>query len=113
MIDLETLERLVSEYIAKNFREPAVPRKLFAQKLMKFAEPDKIDFRKLRTQKYDGETFSEMLLRLIDESGEKNPSSTNAQISTAVIFSKSPTTKTISPASKLSWHSCLRSNSTS
>ena len=75
MLNTIVIEKLVQAYIAKNFKEPlSVPILMPAvgppiRIVIKY--PDEIDFIKLRAQGLS-ETFSEMLLRLIKESGEKN-----------------------------------------
>lgn len=74
MTDLKVIESLVRSYIEKNLREEVEPKKVTMQAAFgDNLELDEIDFMKLYVQaKTGGETFSEMLLRLIKESGEKN-----------------------------------------
>ena len=74
MTDLKVIESLVRSYIEKNFREEVEPQKVTLQAAFgDNLELDEIDFLKLYAQaKNGGETFSEMLLRLIKESGEDN-----------------------------------------
>ena len=73
MTDLKVIESLVRSYIEKNLREESEPQKVTMQGAITDVEIDRIDFLKLYAQaKTGGETFSEMLLRLIKESGEKN-----------------------------------------
>ena len=87
MVDLKELDELLADYIDKNFeRELDPPKKIYhavaactsmfsfrRRECRERIEPDKIDFVKLREQaESDGETFSEMLIRLIEKSGEKN-----------------------------------------
>lgn len=77
-IDLKDLERRVAEYIKENF----LGRVLCAPRFMRFKAPvagaaispisvEDFDFKKLLESKA-AETFSEMLIRLIKDSGEKN-----------------------------------------
>lgn len=73
MTDLKVIESLVRSYIEKNLREEVEPKKVTMHGVFEDVELDEIDFMKLYVQaKTGGETFSEMLLRLIKESGEKN-----------------------------------------
>ena len=73
MTDLKVIESLVRSYIEKNLHEEAEPQKVTMQGAFTDVEIDRVDFLKLYAQaKTGGETFSEMLLRLIKESGEKN-----------------------------------------
>lgn len=73
MTDLKVIESLVRSYIEKNLREESEPQKVTMQGAFEDIELDNVDFLKLYAQaKTGGETFSEMLLRLIKESGEKN-----------------------------------------
>ena len=73
MTDLKVIESLVRSYITKNLREESEPQKVTLQGAFEDVELDRVDFLKLYAQaKTGGETFSEMLLRLIKESGEKN-----------------------------------------
>ena len=73
MTDLKVIESLVSSYIEKNLRKEAEPQKVTLQGAFEDVELDRVDFLKLYAQaKTGGETFSEMLLRLVKESGEKN-----------------------------------------
>ena len=73
MNDIKIIESLVRSYIEKNLREESEPQKVTMQGAITDVEIDRIDFLKLYAQaKTGGETFSEMLLRLIKESGEKN-----------------------------------------
>lgn len=73
MIDLKNIESLVRAYVEKNLNEDAKPRKIKLRGFRADMELDEVDFLKLFAQgKYGLETFSEMLLRLIKESGEKN-----------------------------------------
>ncbi|MBR0059941.1 MAG: hypothetical protein IJP68_00530 [Selenomonadaceae bacterium] len=73
MTDLKVIESLVRSYIAKNIREGVEDSKVTMQGAFGEVELDRVDFLKLYAQaKTGGETFSEMLLRLIKESGEKN-----------------------------------------
>lgn len=74
MIDIKNLEQLIEAYIAKNFIEGIeAPEPVAMQGAFGGVELDKVDFLKLYAQaKTGGETFSEMLIRLIKESGEKN-----------------------------------------
>ena len=73
MTDLKVIESLVRSYIEKNLREESEPQKVTMQGAFTDVEIDRVDFLKLYAQaKTGGETFSEMLLRLIKESGEKN-----------------------------------------
>ena len=73
MTDLKVIESLVRSYIEKNLREESEPQKVTMQGAFEEVEIDRVDFLKLYAQaKTGGETFSEMLLRLIKESGEKN-----------------------------------------
>ena len=73
MTDLKIIESLVRSYIAKNLREESEPQKVTLQGAFEDVELDRVDFLKLYAQAKTGsETFSEMLLRLIKESGEKN-----------------------------------------
>lgn len=69
-MDEKNLEPLIADYVSKNFY-----CKIFSCVLSAAYTPpifvDDVDFLKLQAQS-TGETFSEMLLRLIDESGEKN-----------------------------------------
>ena len=72
MTDLKVIESLVRSYIAKNLREEVEEPKVTMQGAFEDIELDNVDFLKLYAQaKTGGETFSEMLLRLIKESGEK------------------------------------------
>ena len=73
MTDLKVIESLVRSYIEKNLREVVEEPKVTLQGAFEDVELDRIDFLKLYAQaKTGGETFSEMLLRLVKESGEKN-----------------------------------------
>lgn len=73
MYTLKTIETLVEAYIIKNFDETAAPEKYDAHGFTRSFELDEVDFLKLYSQAKNGlETFSEMLMRLIKESGEKN-----------------------------------------
>ena len=73
MTDLKVIESLVRSYIEKNLREVVEEPKDTLQGAFEDVELDRIDFLKLYAQaKTGGETFSEMLLRLVKESGEKN-----------------------------------------
>ncbi len=73
MHTLKSIENLVAAYIAKNFDETAAQKKYTAHGLIRSFELDEVDFLKLYSQAKNGlETFSEMLMRLIEESGEKN-----------------------------------------
>ena len=73
MTDLKVIESLVRSYIEKNLREESEPQKVTMKGAFEEVEIDRVDFLKLYAQaKTGGETFSEMLLRLIKESGEKN-----------------------------------------
>ena len=73
MTDPKVIESLVRSYIEKNLHEEAEPQKVTLQGAFEDVELDRVDFLKLYAQaKTGGETFSEMLLRLIKESGEKN-----------------------------------------
>lgn len=73
MPDLKNIEKLIDAYIAKNFKEIDEPKIYTAIGVIGKLELDEVDFRKLYAQAKVGvETFSEMLLRLIEESGEKN-----------------------------------------
>lgn len=75
MPDLKNIDNLVQAYISKNFKSPiSIPVLIAAvgSPIRVVAkDPDEIDFIKLQAQGLS-ETFSEMLLRLIKESGEKN-----------------------------------------
>ncbi|MBR1646702.1 MAG: XRE family transcriptional regulator [Selenomonadaceae bacterium] len=73
MTDLKVIESLVHSYIEKNFRADVEEEKVTLHGIFEDVELDKVDFLKLYAQaKTGGETFSEMLLRLIKESGEDN-----------------------------------------
>ena len=74
MTDPKVIESLVRSYIEKNLREEVEPQKVTMQGAFgDDLELDEIDFLKLYVQaKTGGETFSEMLMRLVKESGEKN-----------------------------------------
>ncbi len=73
MVDSKNIENFIAAYIAKNFDKTAAPRKFEAHGLMRNFELDEVDFLRLYSQgKHGLETFSEMLMRLIEESGEKN-----------------------------------------
>ena len=73
MTDLKVIESLVRSYIEKNLREESEPQKVTMQGAFEDVEIDRVDFLKLYAQaKTGGETFSEMLMRLVKESGEKN-----------------------------------------
>ena len=73
MINFQTVESLVRAYIAKNFREDSAEQKVTLHGVFEDVELDRVDFLKLYAQaKTGGETFSQMLLRLVKESGEKN-----------------------------------------
>lgn len=73
MTDLKVIESLVRSYIEKNLREESEPQKVTMQGAFEEVEIDRVDFLKLYAQaKTGGETFSEMLMRLVKESGEKN-----------------------------------------
>ena len=73
MNDIKIIESLVRSYIAKNLHEEAEPQKVTMQGAFGDVELDRVDFLKLYAQAKTGsETFSEMLMRLIKESGEKN-----------------------------------------
>ena len=77
-MDEKIFAGLLDDYIKKNFQPPRVSAEVasFAGAVrMKLSPPKKrpeeINFRRLRAER-KGETFSEMLLRLIIESGEDN-----------------------------------------
>ena len=73
MPDIKNIETLVSAYIAKNLKEQSEPKTITMQGAFGGVELDEIDFKKLLAQVRTGqETFSEMLLKFIKESGEKN-----------------------------------------
>ncbi|MBR1805965.1 MAG: XRE family transcriptional regulator [Selenomonadaceae bacterium] len=73
MTDLKIIESLVRSYIEKNLHEESEPQKVTMQGAFTDVEIDRVDFLKLYAQaKTGGETFSEMLMRLVKESGEKN-----------------------------------------
>lgn len=75
MIDIKNIDNLIRAYIAKNFIERVeTSEKVTLQSFDGSAlELDDVDFLKLYTQAKTGcETFSQMLLELIKESGEKN-----------------------------------------
>lgn len=74
MDDIKIIGQLVSSYIAKNFKEDvAPPQGVTLRGAFGDVELDEVDFLKLYAKARTGcETFSQMLLRLIDESGEKN-----------------------------------------
>ena len=73
MLDIKQVENLVQAYIAKNFKEEITPQSVTMQGAFGGVELDEIDFKQLLAQARTGkETFSEMLLHLIKESGEKN-----------------------------------------
>ena len=73
MLDIKNIENLVQAYIAKNFKEETKSRTVTMQGIFGSEELDEIDFKKLLAQARTGtETFSEMLLHFIKESGEKN-----------------------------------------
>lgn len=81
MADIKIIENLVAVYVEKNFDEFAEPKELHVPPELRFfgaftppsVRLDEIDFMKIYVQgKTGGETFSEMLQRLISESGEKN-----------------------------------------
>lgn len=75
MFDLKTVEKLVKSYIEKNFiNRVKTPEKVVLPGAFDSSlELDQIDFLKLYAKARTGcETFSDMLLRLIKESGEKN-----------------------------------------
>ena len=78
MPDINHIENFVQAYIIKNFKEPryySIPMPAIVGPTptirIPISDPDEIDFIKLRAQGLS-ETFSEMLLRFIKESGEKN-----------------------------------------
>ncbi|MBQ6297254.1 MAG: hypothetical protein IJK81_06135 [Selenomonadaceae bacterium] len=73
MPDIKNIENLVQAYIAKNLKEQSEPKTITMQGVFGGVELDEIDFKKLLAQARTGqETFSEMLLKFIKESGEKN-----------------------------------------
>lgn len=73
MDDLKNIEQLVAAYIAKNFQAGVSEPSVVMQDAFGDVELDEVDFLKLFAQAKTGcETFSEMLKRLIAESGEKN-----------------------------------------
>ena len=73
MTAYKNIENFVVVYITKNFDETAEPKKIKMHGFKSGVEIDEVDFLKLYSQAKNGlETFSEMLLRLIKESGEKN-----------------------------------------
>lgn len=73
MHTFKSVESLVAAYIAKNFDETGESRKFKARGFSKRVELDEVDFMKLLAQaRSGGETFAEMLMRLIRDSGEKN-----------------------------------------
>ena len=85
-VDIERVEDLVSDYILQNFSPDAaeeISASRYEEHKIKFSKPQGViggfyksnadDFDFLALLKKDGEeTFSEMLLRLIKESGEGN-----------------------------------------
>ena len=74
---MENLKQLLDAYLAENFVEEIkkTPRRSKSQKIHKLPKAKcyylKINFEKIFAEN-KGETFSEMLMRLISESGEKN-----------------------------------------
>ena len=73
MDNLKVIENLLRSYIEKNFVEGVEEPKVTMQSAFGGdIELDNVDFMKLYAQaKTGGETFSEMILRLVKESGEK------------------------------------------
>ena len=73
MLDLENILKLVEAYITKNFDENIKPKEFVAHGILRNEILSEVDFIKLFSQTKNGyETFSEMLLRLIKESGASN-----------------------------------------
>ena len=73
MPDINNVENLIQAYIAKKFKEQSEPKTVTMQGAFGGVELDEIDFKKLLAQARTGqETFSEMILKFIKESGEKN-----------------------------------------
>ncbi len=73
MPDIKNIENLVQAYIAKNFKENVESQTVTMQGMFGSVELDEIDFKRLLAQARTGnETFSEMLLDFIKDSGEKN-----------------------------------------
>ena len=98
MPDLKSIEQLVAAYITKNFDESAEPKKYKMHGFLKNEELDEVDFLKLYAQaKTGGETFSEMLLRLIKESGEKNSAIYNRAQVDRQLFSRIKKNKNYKP----------------
>ena len=101
MIDIKNIENFVQAYITKNFKEPiSVPILMPAMGppiSIVIKDPDEIDFIKLRAQELS-ETFSEMLLRLIKESGQKNSTIYNRANIDRRHFSKIATQKEYQPS---------------
>ena len=73
-MDLKNIEQLVQAYIAKNLVEQVEPQKpVIILGAVGSLELDQVDFMKLYTKAKTGcLSFSDMLMRLIKESGEKN-----------------------------------------
>lgn len=73
MLSFNAVENLVKAYIEKNFKEEVETSPVILQGAFGDVELDQVDFLKLYAQARTGcETFSEMLMRLIVESGEEN-----------------------------------------
>ena len=73
MPDIKNIENLVQAYIAKNFKENVESQTVTMQGMFGSVELDEIDFKRLLAQARTGnETFSEMLLDFIKDSGETN-----------------------------------------
>lgn len=73
-MDLKNIERLVQAYIDKNLVEQVEPQKpVIILGAVGSLELDQVDFMKLYAKAKTGcLSFSDMLMRLIEESGEKN-----------------------------------------
>ena len=78
-MDDKTFEKILSAYIAKNFirqtdaHRQQADQKVTMQGAFDEVDLDRVDFLKLYAQAKTGcESFSQMLLRLIKDSGEKN-----------------------------------------
>ena len=100
----KNFKQLLDAYLAENFVEESPPRarKIFSQSRkycqMKFSlEPlKKINFDKIFAEN-EGETFSEMLMRLVKESGEKNSAIYNRAQVDRQLFSRIKKNKNYKP----------------
>lgn len=108
-MDKETIRQLIDAYLAEYFIEEEIVEKKspraqqricysLPRVQMRFSEArlNKIDFDKIFAES-KGETFSEMLMRLVEESGEKNSAIYNRAQVDRQLFSRIKKNKNYNP----------------